>query len=147
MLKIKCDINQQYLKTVDLHFVKSEYFSLTWSCGSRQRDTTSSGWKFRLNYLAVKGLREGIHMWRTQAIILCALLNCAYFLHIVILVNKWKPPHCHRVITFLLKPDKRVITFKLNHHSQWLSHHDDIFYDLQWQRMRDVGPKSRGCKH
>ena len=55
MLKIKCDINQQYLKTVDLHFVKSEYFSLTWSCGSRQRDTTSSGWK-RLNNLAVKGL-------------------------------------------------------------------------------------------
>ena len=26
MLKIKCDINQQYLITVDLHFVKSEYF-------------------------------------------------------------------------------------------------------------------------
>ena len=24
MLKIKCDINQQYLKTYDLHFVKSE---------------------------------------------------------------------------------------------------------------------------
>ena len=24
MLKIKCDINQQYLKTVDLHNVKSE---------------------------------------------------------------------------------------------------------------------------
>ena len=24
MLKIKCDINQQYLKTVDFHFVKSE---------------------------------------------------------------------------------------------------------------------------
>ena len=24
MLKIKCDINQQYLKKVDLHFVKSE---------------------------------------------------------------------------------------------------------------------------
>ena len=24
MLKIKCDIKQQYLKTVDLHFVKSE---------------------------------------------------------------------------------------------------------------------------
>ena len=23
MLKIKCDINQQYFKTVDLHFVKS----------------------------------------------------------------------------------------------------------------------------
>ena len=24
MFKVKCDINQQYLKTVDLHFVKSE---------------------------------------------------------------------------------------------------------------------------
>ena len=24
MLKTKCDINQQYLKTVDLHFVKAE---------------------------------------------------------------------------------------------------------------------------
>ena len=55
MLKIKCDINQQYLKTVDLHFVKSELFSLTWSCGTRQRNTTSSGWKFRLNNLAVRG--------------------------------------------------------------------------------------------
>ena len=38
MLKIKCDINQQDLKRVDLHFVKFEQFSLTWSCGSRQRD-------------------------------------------------------------------------------------------------------------
>ena len=28
MLKIKCDINQQYLKTDDIHFVKSEQFSL-----------------------------------------------------------------------------------------------------------------------
>ena len=26
MVKIKCDINQQDLKRVDLHFVKSEYF-------------------------------------------------------------------------------------------------------------------------
>ena len=39
MLKIKCDINRQYLKTVDLHFVKS---------------------KFRLNNLAVKGLKVKI---------------------------------------------------------------------------------------
>ena len=31
MLKIKCDINQQDLKIVDLHFVKSEWFSLSWS--------------------------------------------------------------------------------------------------------------------
>ena len=29
MLRMKCDINQQDLKRVDLHFVKSEYFSLT----------------------------------------------------------------------------------------------------------------------
>ena len=36
------------------------YFSLTWSYGSRQRDTTSSGWKFKLNNLAVKWLREMI---------------------------------------------------------------------------------------
>ena len=26
MLKIKCDINQQDLKTIDLHFLKSENF-------------------------------------------------------------------------------------------------------------------------
>ena len=56
MLRIKCDINQQDLKFVDLHFVKSEYVLLTWSCGSRQRDTTSSGEKFKFNNLAVKGL-------------------------------------------------------------------------------------------
>ena len=33
-------------------------FILTWSCGSRQRDTTSSGWKFKLNNLAAKGLNK-----------------------------------------------------------------------------------------
>ena len=59
MLKIKWDINQLDLKRVYLHFVKSDYFSLTWSCGSRQRDTTSNGWKFKLNNLAVKGLIQG----------------------------------------------------------------------------------------
>ena len=58
MLKIKSYINQQDLKFVDLHFVKSEQFSLTWSCGSRQRDTTSIEWKFQLNNLAAKGLNE-----------------------------------------------------------------------------------------
>ena len=30
MLNIKCDINQQDLKRVDPHFVKSEEFALTW---------------------------------------------------------------------------------------------------------------------
>ena len=65
MLKIKCDINQQDLKRVDLHFVKSDKFLLTWSCGSRQRDTTSSGWKFKLNNLAVKRLKSARHRrWR-----------------------------------------------------------------------------------
>ena len=33
-------MNQTNLKTFDLRFVKSEYFSLTWSCESRVRDTT-----------------------------------------------------------------------------------------------------------
>ena len=26
---------------------KYEHFSLTWKCGSRERDTTWSGWKFK----------------------------------------------------------------------------------------------------
>ena len=56
MSKWKCDISQQYFKWDDSHFVKCESFSLTWSCGSRQRDTTSSEWKFQLNNLAVKVL-------------------------------------------------------------------------------------------
>ena len=30
-------------------YVYVDLGSLTWSCGSRQRDTTSSGWKFHLN--------------------------------------------------------------------------------------------------
>ena len=63
MLKIKCDSNQQYLKTDDLHFVKSEWFSLTWSCGSRQRATTSSEWNFRSNNLAVKGFKKVQRQW------------------------------------------------------------------------------------
>ena len=56
MLKIKRDINGQDFKIVDLLFVKSDEFSLTWSCGSRQRDTILSEWKFQLNNLAFKGL-------------------------------------------------------------------------------------------
>ena len=77
MLRIKCDINLQYLKTVDLHFVKSEYFSLTWSCGSRQRDTTSRGWKFRLNNLAVKGLNGPCWKWN-QLQLYNNFINYAY---------------------------------------------------------------------
>ena len=56
MVKAKRDINQQNWKIVDLHFIKSELFSLTWSHGSRQRDMTSSEWKFQLQNLAVKVL-------------------------------------------------------------------------------------------
>ena len=37
MVKIKRWINQQDLKIVDIHFVKSEYFSLTWSYESSAR--------------------------------------------------------------------------------------------------------------
>ena len=53
MLKIKRDINQQDSKIVNLHFVKSQLFLLTWSCKSRQRDTASSDWKFKLNNFIV----------------------------------------------------------------------------------------------
>ena len=77
MLKIKCDINQQDLKRVDLHFVKSEGFSLTWRCGSRQRDTTSSGWKFKLNDLAVKGLR---HLSNLASTLSCSLMPGVQYL-------------------------------------------------------------------
>ena len=41
MLRIKPDVNQQDLKIVDLHFVKSELIPLARSCGLRQRDTAS----------------------------------------------------------------------------------------------------------
>ena len=49
----KRDINQQYQ---NLFFSQIWIISLTWSCESRQRDTTSNGWKFQLNNLAVKEL-------------------------------------------------------------------------------------------
>ena len=50
MLTTKRYMNQQDLKIGHLHFVKSE-FSLTISCGSRQ--------KFQLNNLAVNGIMTG----------------------------------------------------------------------------------------
>ena len=65
-------------------FVKSEQFSLTWSCGSRQRDTTSSGWKFRLNNLAVKGL---------TLLKNAKLFNLNFQLHKV--VSGWRDPQLH----------------------------------------------------
>ena len=55
---LKRDLKQYDFKIVNLHFVKSEQFSLTWSCGSRQRDTISNGWKFQPNNLAVKELSK-----------------------------------------------------------------------------------------
>ena len=56
MLNVKSDINQQDFKIVDLNCVKSEFSALTWSCESRQRDTTSSGKKFKLNNVLVQGI-------------------------------------------------------------------------------------------
>ena len=41
-----------------LPFCQIWIISLTWSCGSRQRDTISSVWKFRLNNSAVEGLKR-----------------------------------------------------------------------------------------
>ena len=55
MSKIKHDINQQDFKIADLHFVKFDKLSPIWSRESRQRDISSSGWKFNLNNLAAKG--------------------------------------------------------------------------------------------
>ena len=40
MLKKKCDMNQQYLKTVDLHFVKSEKFEVVF----RVSESENSDW-------------------------------------------------------------------------------------------------------
>ena len=59
ILKTKRAINQQDFKIVDLHFVQSEQFLLTWSCGSRERDTTLSEWKFQLNSLVVNPYSAG----------------------------------------------------------------------------------------
>ena len=85
MLKIKRDTNLQDLKIVDLHFVKSEQFLPTWSCRSRQRDTTSNGWKFKLHNLALKEVKStGVCMlifsaqsdggcWRNKWEACCAL--------------------------------------------------------------------------
>ena len=56
MLHIKRDVNQLDFTIVDIYFRKSELFSLTWSCGSRQRDTTWSEWKVQLNNFALKSL-------------------------------------------------------------------------------------------
>ena len=58
MLNIKRDINVQDFKIVDPYFGKSEYFLLTWSCATRQRDSTSSGWKFQLNNFKGQRVKE-----------------------------------------------------------------------------------------
>ena len=58
MLKIKCDINQQDLKRVDLYFVKSEYFHLLEVVDRVSETQLQVDENFRLNSLAVKGLIE-----------------------------------------------------------------------------------------
>ena len=84
-VKIKSDINQQDLKFIGFHFVKSEYFSPTCGCGSRQRDTTSSEWKFKLNNLAAKGLMQSgswnaitIFQWLSKLYRVSVLLDPYY---------------------------------------------------------------------
>ena len=42
MLNIERDVNEDNFKIIDLYFVKSKLISLTLSCESRQRDTTTS---------------------------------------------------------------------------------------------------------
>ena len=39
-----------------LYVSSPQFCQMTWSCGSRQRDTTSNEWKFQLYNSAVKGL-------------------------------------------------------------------------------------------
>ena len=46
------------LTFVVFHLDKSEYFSVILSCASCQRYAASSGWKFQLNNLAVKGSKQ-----------------------------------------------------------------------------------------
>ena len=68
-----CNLPKGYL-----NFVKYEEFSLTWSCESRQRDTTSSGLKFRLNNLAVKGLmryNKHLHFHPIKVVTAAAIHN------------------------------------------------------------------------
>ena len=65
-------------KTVVVQCIHIYIFSLTWSCGSRQRDTTSSGWKFKWKNLAVKGLMLFwcIKMTTSYSCFFSHLLNC-----------------------------------------------------------------------
>ena len=60
MLKIKCDImpsiSNIWKQLTPILSNLNNFHSLE-VVKSRQRDTTSSGWKFRLNNLAVKGLK------------------------------------------------------------------------------------------
>ena len=63
MVKIKRATNQQNLKIVDLHFVKSENFR-SLEVVDRQRDTTSSERKLQLSNLAVKHVKGFITKYR-----------------------------------------------------------------------------------
>ena len=70
MLEDKTWQNQNDFEIIiDLHFLKLNNSHPLEVCGSRQRDTTSSGWKFQLNNLAVMGLERFnicFKMWRIQ---------------------------------------------------------------------------------
>ena len=58
MLKIKCDINQQDLQTVYLHFLKFENFHSLEVVDRVSETQLQVGENFQLNNLAVKGLNN-----------------------------------------------------------------------------------------
>ena len=61
------------LKIYQQDFVKSDQFSLTWSCGSRQQDTGSSEWKFKLNNLWIKVLSFRVYWCLTSRRFKCPI--------------------------------------------------------------------------
>ena len=77
-LKIKRGINQQNFKIIDLDIFKSKQFSPTWSCGSRQRDTASSWWKFQfINAERIRGCKR--HTTMGLRMLTLVLVTC--FIH------------------------------------------------------------------
>ena len=57
---MKCEFKHQDL--FGLKLGQYESFSPIWSCVSRERDTTSSVWKFKLDNLEGKGLGSNLKM-------------------------------------------------------------------------------------
>ena len=84
-------------------------FSLTWSCGSRQRDTTSSGWKFKLNNLAAEGLNVYI-----STLLKCVCHMCYIIMHSSVIFYVWKIPEVNQEHTVYLYTGVISITVSTN---------------------------------